>query len=325
MKRDIENREDIDKLMRLFYRDAIADEKIGFIFTDIAKLDLEHHLPIIGDFWEKVLFGSPVYFNNPLTVHQKLHERFPLQPEHFIRWVEVFSQIVDTLFAGEIADLSKSRARAIADSLDKAHRKGVIHGGLNPSVVVLTSEGPKLLDFGVAAVAEGGAVVESVSMATTKTSLSTLSAVPSLAAPYRAPEQYTGGAADVRTDIFAFGAILYQMVTGRPAFQEKTQALLIAAIQTVDPEPVSKSQPGTPPALDYVVTRCLAKDPRQRFQTAFDVLMELQWISSTSVRVAAPVQRAARRPRRGAATGRRHSTGADHPEHPLGSDHHGFG
>lgn len=188
-------------------------------------------------------------------------------------------------------------AVAVADSLDKAHRKGVIHGGLNPSTVVLTPEGPKLLDFGVAAVAEGGAPVESVSMAITKTSLSSLSAVPSVAAPYMAPEQFTGGSVDARTDIFALGAILYQMVAGRPAFQEKTQALLVAAIQTVDPEPASKAQPGMPPALDYVVTRCLAKDPKQRFQTAFDVLIELQWITSSSGQVAVPVPRAATRKR----------------------------
>jgi Tol biopolymer transport system component len=188
-------------------------------------------------------------------------------------------------------------AVAVADSLDKAHRKGVIHGGLNPSVVVLAPDGPKLLDFGVAAVAEDAAAVQSVSMATTMTSLSTLSAVPSMAAPYMAPEQYAGGAADARTDIFAFGTVLYQMVTGRPAFQEKTQALLVAAIQTVDPEPASKAQRDTPPALDYVITRCLAKDPRQRFQTAFDVLMELQFITSSSVQVAVPVPKAATRKR----------------------------
>jgi hemoglobin len=116
MKGDIETRADIDLLLVEFYKVIIHDPEIGHHFDE---LDLDHHLPIIGDFWEKVLFGNPVYFNNPLAVHQTLHERFPLQPEHFIRWVEVFSQTVDALFAGEMADLAKFRARAIADNLDR--------------------------------------------------------------------------------------------------------------------------------------------------------------------------------------------------------------
>ena len=109
----------------------------------------------------------------------------------------------------ELAEALKV-AIAIADSLDKAHRKGVIHGGLNPSVVVLTAEGPKLLDFGVALWPKGAQSSSRRRWRPRETSLSTLSAVPSLAAPYMAPEQFTGGEADVRTDIFAFGAILYR-------------------------------------------------------------------------------------------------------------------
>ncbi|MEO5860263.1 MAG: group III truncated hemoglobin [Pyrinomonadaceae bacterium] len=122
MKADLASRADIDRLLVEFYKVVIHDAEIGHHFD---KLDLDHHLPIIGDFWEKVLFGNPVYFNNPLTVHQKLHERFQLKPEHFLRWVTVFSQTVDTLFAGEMADLAKSRAVAIADSLDQR-----LNGGL---------------------------------------------------------------------------------------------------------------------------------------------------------------------------------------------------
>ena len=120
--------------------------------------------------------------------------------------------------------------------------------------------------------------VSAVSRARTRTIAPSVSAPP-FAAPYLAPEQIAGTDADARTDIFAFGAVLYEMLTGRPAFEGKTPAMLLAAMQTVDPEPVSKLQPETPPALDYVVKRCLAKDPKQRFQTARDLMRHLQWIS----------------------------------------------
>jgi hemoglobin len=116
MNRDIETRADIDRLLVEFYKVIVHDPEIGHHFD---QLDLEHHLPIIGNFWEKVLFGNPVYFNNPLAVHQTLNERFPLEPAHFTRWVEVFSETVDTLYSGETADLAKFRASAIADSLDQ--------------------------------------------------------------------------------------------------------------------------------------------------------------------------------------------------------------
>ncbi len=127
MKRDIENREDIDKLMRLFYRDAIADEKIGFIFTDVAKLDLEHHLPIIGDFWETLLFRSGDYARharNPLQVHIELDEKVRLTRDHFQRWLEIFSATVDSLFAGDAAEFIKMRSAAIAVRLLEALGQG---------------------------------------------------------------------------------------------------------------------------------------------------------------------------------------------------------
>lgn len=180
-------------------------------------------------------------------------------------------------------------AIAIADSLDKAHRQGIVHGGLNPSTVMLTQSGPQLLDFGLARLTEEVAPFVSTSMATTRTSVSALADVPAASAPYLAPEQFAGSTADARSDIFAFGAILYEMVTGRRAFDEKTQALLIAAVQSVDPEPVSKVEPATPPALDYLVRRCLNKDPRQRFQTALDLVSELQWIARGDTQVGAAV------------------------------------
>ena len=120
MKSDIRSREDIDALLTRFYEKAFADELIGFIFTDVAKLDLEHHLPIIGDFWESLLFGTKAYqkYNrNPLQIHGALHEKTPLLPKHFRRWVEIFRATIDEMFAGEYAESAKLRAEAIANRM----------------------------------------------------------------------------------------------------------------------------------------------------------------------------------------------------------------
>lgn len=117
MNQDLETRADIDHLMREFYSRATSDEVIGYIFTDVAKLDLEHHLPFIGDFWESLLFGTGVYqqhSRNPLMVHRDLHEKSALATEHFARWLELFNYCVDKDFAGERAEFLKMRARAIA-------------------------------------------------------------------------------------------------------------------------------------------------------------------------------------------------------------------
>lgn len=114
--KDIEERQDIDDLLAAFYEVAIVDPLIGHHFDD---LDLAAHLPVIGDFWEKALFGRPVYFSNPMIVHQKMHAVLPLKPEHFSRWIEIFVATVDRLFEGEMADNAKMRARMIADSLNQ--------------------------------------------------------------------------------------------------------------------------------------------------------------------------------------------------------------
>lgn len=114
---DIKTRADIDELMRAFYARALADDVIGYIFTDVARLDLEHHLPIIGDFWESLLFGTPAYSKhgrNPLLVHRELHEKSALMAEHFRRWLEMFVATIDEMFSGERAEFLKQRAAAIA-------------------------------------------------------------------------------------------------------------------------------------------------------------------------------------------------------------------
>lgn len=117
---DIVTRTDIDLVMRVFYERALADEMIGYIFTDVVRLDLEAHLPIIGDFWESLLFGTNAYqkhSRNPLLVHKALDAKEKLRPQHFERWLELFQHAVDTEFAGEQAEFLKSRAQAIASRM----------------------------------------------------------------------------------------------------------------------------------------------------------------------------------------------------------------
>jgi len=114
--RDIETRGDLETLLTEFYKTATTDAEIGHHFDD---LDLQTHLPVIVDFWGKVLFSKPVYFGNPLAVHQILHGKSPLRSEHFQKWFEIFSQTVDALFAGETADAAKLRAKLIAHSLNQ--------------------------------------------------------------------------------------------------------------------------------------------------------------------------------------------------------------
>jgi eukaryotic-like serine/threonine-protein kinase len=169
-------------------------------------------------------------------------------------------------------------AAQIADALDHAHQLGVIHRDLKPSNVMVTRTGAKLLDFGLARLP----TIE------TKSPRSTISLAPNrLTAegtilgtfPYMAPEQLEGKEADARTDIFTFGTVLYEMATGRRAFQGQSQASLIAAILERDPPPPSTQQAALSPAFDHLVRRCLAKDPRERWQSARDLVFELGWIA----------------------------------------------
>lgn len=176
---------------------------------------------------------------------------------------------------------------ALADALHHAHRHGIAHRRLTPSCVMVTRDGgAKVMDFGL--VPPPPDATSASSLIATRTSLSSLAAIPPAIARYMAPEQFDGIAGDARTDLFAVGAILYEMVAGKPAFDEKTHALLVAAVQTVDPEPVAKAQTTIPPALDHVLQRCLHKDPRQRTQTAWDLLVQLRWIAEGGSQIGVP-------------------------------------
>ncbi|MBZ5663914.1 MAG: serine/threonine-protein kinase [Acidobacteriia bacterium] len=197
----------------------------------------------------------------------------------------------------------------ICDALEKAHRAGIVHRDLKPGNIMLTAAGAKLLDFGLAKPAAAmlgaqslhskGSDKANLTPSTPTMNLSMLSATPAPLTQqgtivgtfqYMAPEVVQGREADARSDIFSLGCVLYEMITGKRAFDGKSQLSVLSAILEKEPEPISKIQPLTPTALDHVVHDCLAKDPDARWQNAADVARELRWIASggSSVVTAAP-------------------------------------
>jgi len=197
----------------------------------------------------------------------------------------------------------------IADALDKAHRSGIVHRDLKPGNVMLTKSGAKLMDFGLAKPLSLGSGPKSgsASMASVATMAATMA---DLASPvtvagsivgtvqYMSPEQIQGKEADARSDIFAFGALLYEMLTGKRAFEGKSQLSLASAILEKDPEPISVVRPLTPPALEQIVRTCLAKEPDDRFQSAHDLKLQLQWIAAGGSQLGTPAVVASRRKKR---------------------------
>jgi len=178
----------------------------------------------------------------------------------------------------------------IADALDRAHRAGVVHRDFKPGNVMITKAGAKLMDFGLARSAVQGATPGSSSTGVT---IAQLTQSPTMASPltqqgsligtflYMSPEQLEGREADARSDLWAFGCVLYEMATGRRAFNGKSQASLIGAIMSSEPPPISASTSMASPALDALVRACLAKDPEERIQTAHDIKLQLSWIAQS--------------------------------------------
>lgn len=117
--RDLADRGDVDELVSTFYRTVFDDELLGPIFTDVAHMNLEHHLPIIGDFWQTVLFNAGLYHRNALQLHFLLHAKHPLGDEHFERWLQIWTATVDERFAGPVAERAKLQATRIAGSMSR--------------------------------------------------------------------------------------------------------------------------------------------------------------------------------------------------------------
>ena len=181
-------------------------------------------------------------------------------------------------------DHALTYAIQIAGALDQAHRRGIVHRDLKPGNVMLTKTGARLLDFGLAKAAPPAV---SGTAATALADSPRVGGLPLTAQgailgtfQYMAPEQIEGRAVDARADIFAFGAVLYEMVTGRRAFEGPTQASLIAAILEREPPSLATIAPMTPPQLDHVVRRALAKNPDDRWQIARDLVWQLEWIAA---------------------------------------------
>lgn len=179
----------------------------------------------------------------------------------------------------------------IAEALERAHRQGVVHRHLKPGSIMITKDGLKLLDFGLAKPMAGAAAASTLSLTVSRNEPLTAQGTIVGTFQYMAPEQLEGRDADPRSDLFALGCVLYEMAAGKRPFEGKTQASVAAAILATEPPPISSVQPLTPPAFERVVKVCMAKDPEERWQTAHDVRLQLKWIADggSQAGVAAPV------------------------------------
>jgi len=198
----------------------------------------------------------------------------------------------------------------VCEALEAAHRHAIVHRDLKPGNIMLTPSGAKLMDFGlakplgVAAASSRAASAPAFTAVATAIGSSPISPLTSAGTvvgtiQYMAPEQIEGKEADARSDIFALGSVLYEMASGKRPFEGKSQISLASAILEKDPEPISTIKPMTPPALDYTVNTCLQKNPDDRFQTAHDVKLQLQWIVTSSSSTGMKAMPATAPPKRG--------------------------
>jgi Tol biopolymer transport system component len=180
----------------------------------------------------------------------------------------------------------------IADALERAHRSGLVHRDLKPGNVMIAKNGAKLMDFGLArptgraSRTGAGSLAPTVSPSEAKPVTAKGTVVGTF--QYMAPEVLEGGEADPRSDLWALGCVLYEMATGKRAFEGRSQASLISAILSSEPPRLSQIAPLTPPSLDQLVLACLAKDPAERIQNAHDVKLQLQWIAERGAQASGP-------------------------------------
>ena len=193
----------------------------------------------------------------------------------------------------------------VCEALEAAQRAGIVHRDLKPGNIMLTKSGAKLMDFGLAKAAVSGlspaASAPLLTAAKTMSEATPLSPLTSAGMvigtiQYMASEQIEGKEADARSDLFALGAVLYEMTTGKRPFEGKSQLSLASAILEKDPEPIRTLKPLTPAAFEHVVRSCLAKDPEDRFQNARDVRLELEWIAGDLPQLTAPRPAAGQKP-----------------------------
>lgn len=201
--------------------------------------------------------------------------------------------LADRLTRGPLPlDEALKIAIQIADALDKAHSRGIVHRDLKPANIMLAKNGPKLMDFGLAKPAPGLNAASGSNPLTPSTPTMTVAALSASASPltqkgtvvgtfqYMAPEVLQGSDAHARSDIFSFGCVLYEMITGCRAFEGKSQFSVLGAILDKEPDRVSAVQPSSPPRLDETVWRCLAKNPEQRYGCMHDVRIQLEALTA---------------------------------------------